>query len=171
MATAAAALVPPNESLPLSGISFSGEGAACGPAQLAHAAAAAPPLVRTPFAALSGKGSQFYSVHELMSAARPELGLHINLIPHVESTRRCGGKVHLAALALDFYNTEALNVVCSEVGLGSGVAWQSLRTLQLVLGSLSKAMVIMAPPNDSVSVAVQYLETKYSEKFFSKLYK
>jgi len=171
MAIAAAALVPSSESLPLSGVCFSGEGAASGPAQLAEAAAGAPPLVCAPFAAISGKGSDFSSVHELLSAARPELGLHVNLFPNVESRRRCGGKVHLAALAVDFYNTEALNVVCSEVGISSGVAWQSLRTLQLILGSLSKAMLVMAPPDDPVAIAVVYLETKYSEKFFSKLYK
>jgi len=171
MAAAAAAMVPPNETLPLSGVNFSVEGAAKGPAQLAQAAASAPPLVRTPFAALSAKGSAFASVHEVMAAARPELGLHVNLMPIVESTRRCGGKLHLAALAIDFYNTEALNVVCGEIGLGSGVAWQSLRTLQLVLTSLSKAMVVMAPADDVVRMAMEYLETKFSEKFFSKLYK
>ena len=171
MAAAAATMVPPNETLPLSGVNFSVQGAAKGPAQLAQAAASAPPLVRTPFAALSAKGSTFESVYEVMSAARPELGLHVNLMPIVESTRRCGDKLHLAAVAIDFYNTEALNVVCGEIGLGSGVAWQCLRTLQLVLASLSKAMAVMAPADDVVRVAIEYLETKFSEKFFLKLYR
>ena len=46
-----------------------------------------------------------------------------------------------------------------------------MRTLQLVLTSLSKAMVVMAPADDVVRMAMEYLETKFSEKFFSKLYK
>ena len=59
MARAAAALVPVNESLPLSRLCMNPSPCApgptaCGPAALAHAAAAMPPPVCTPFAALSG---------------------------------------------------------------------------------------------------------------------
>ncbi len=114
---------------------------------------------------------EWRSVHELVAVARPELGLHGSLIPQVEFVRRCGGKLHLAALAVDFYNTEALNLVCAEVGVASGVAWQSLRTLQLILASLSKALSEMAPPTDAVAVALHFLESKFSEKFFTKLYR
>jgi hypothetical protein len=58
-ADAAAALVPVNDSLPLSRLCLNpSPGApaptACGPAALAHAAAAMPPPVCTPFAAISG---------------------------------------------------------------------------------------------------------------------
>jgi hypothetical protein len=172
MAQAAARIVPSSEALPLSGMSFSSERAAAGgPAKLAEVAAAAPPLVRTPFAALSGKGSEFESVHEMLTAARPELGLHANLAPVVASATRSGGKVQLAALALDFYDTEALNIVCAQSGIGSGAAWQSLRSLQLILSSLSKAVALMAPSDDAFAVAVHHLEAKFSDKFFSKLYK
>ena len=176
MAQAAARMVVPSETLPLSGVSF-GSGSQGAVSQgllatkLAEAAAAAPPPVRSRFAALSGKGAELTSAGELLSAARPELALHTALIPVVASATRCGDKAQLAALALDFYDTEALTLVCAESGVGSGVAWQNLRTLQLILSSLSKAVAVMAPADDAFAVAVQHLEAKFSEKFFSKLYR
>ena len=61
--------------------------------------------------------------------------------------------------------------MCAEVGVASGVACQSLRTLQLILASLSKALSDMTLPTDTVAVALHFLESKFSEKFFTKLYR
>ena len=171
MARAAARLVPaPEPRLPLSGVSFVAAEGAKGPAALAEAALAASPSVCCPFSQLSGTDANC-GLYELLGATRPDIGIRASLIPIVPVTRRCGGRLELAALALDFYTSEALNVVCAEVGISSGVAWQRLRTLQLILVSLSKALAAMAPEGDVVAVSLQYLETKFSEKFFSRLYK
>jgi hypothetical protein len=107
----------------------------------------------------------------LAAPVRAELHLHAAAVAALPMGSADGGREHLSAFPLDFWTHEQLHVVCAESGMSSGAAWQGLRTLQLTLASVHKAVAALAPPGDALLAAVARLETEFSAKFFARLYK
>ena len=118
------------------------------------------------FACLSGDCDTVASCEDLVSSAREELGLHAALLP----LPALPGPP-LSAYVVDFFSHEQLDLVCSECGMCSAVAWQGLRQFQLILSSLHKALDKYAPPCDVLLASIARLDAEYSGKFYAKLYR
>ncbi|RSL80080.1 hypothetical protein CEP52_017441, partial [Fusarium oligoseptatum] len=116
--------------LPLTKISVGPEkGIACG------LESEAPPVIRSPFAALSGFTDDFDSIQDLCSTVRDGVFLEESVIPHI-NIWPCDTNVELNAYLYDFFKHGSLTVLVRENHIRRGEVWFHLKDFSLTLKTI-----------------------------------
>ncbi|KAJ4309438.1 hypothetical protein N0V84_011507 [Fusarium piperis] len=116
--------------LPLTKISVGPEkGIACG------LESEPPPVIRSPFAALSGFTDNFDSIQDLCSTVRDGVFLEESAIPHI-NIWPCDTNVEFNAYLYDFFRHGSLTVLVRENHIRRGEVWFHLNDFSLTLKTI-----------------------------------
>jgi hypothetical protein len=94
-----------------------------------------PPVIRSPFAALSGFTDDFDSIQDLCSTVRDGVFLEESAIPHI-NIWPCDTNVELNAYLYDFFKHGSLTVLVRENHIRRGEVWFHLKDFSLTLKTI-----------------------------------
>ncbi|RSL93025.1 hypothetical protein CDV31_014878, partial [Fusarium ambrosium] len=94
-----------------------------------------PPVIRSPFAALSGFTDDFDSIQDLCSTVRDGVFLEESAIPHIKIWP-CDINVELNAYLYDFFKHGSLTVLVRENHIRRGEVWFHLKDFSLTLKTI-----------------------------------
>lgn len=127
-----------------------------------------PTKLRSPFAALSGFGDSFNSIHELCSTARSGVFLEESAIPSIPIFPEDTGGKPWNAYLYDFYKHGDLEVLISDNRIARGEVWFHLKDFSLVLAtittSLRNFMDLEAGDGDLAMLDVKDAEDDWKEQ-------
>ncbi|KFA45643.1 hypothetical protein S40293_08914 [Stachybotrys chartarum IBT 40293] len=94
------------------------------------------PVIRSPFAALSGHTDEFKNVHDLVATARAGVFLDESAVPYIPIYPDETNNVPFNAYILDFFKHGDLQALIRDNGIKRGDVWFRLKDFSLVVATL-----------------------------------
>ncbi|KXH38090.1 DEAD/DEAH box helicase [Colletotrichum simmondsii] len=131
------------------------------------------PVLRSPFAALSGFTDDFATVHELCDTVRAGVFLDESAIPYIPIYPRETNGVPWNAYIYDFYKHGDLNTLVQDNGIKGGDVWFHLKDFSLILATIVTSLEnimgrVDADESDMINVqdvADTIEEERFGEEF------
>ncbi|KAI5919768.1 hypothetical protein F4810DRAFT_714118 [Camillea tinctor] len=128
--------LPPDRHLPLTGIAVGPEKPDLIDSILGNPGAHPPPILRSPFAGLSGRTDTFESIHDLCSGIRSGVFLEESVVPHMRVWPHDREATPLNAYLYNFFITGDFTALTRDNRIKKGDVWFLLKDFSLVLATV-----------------------------------